>query len=54
MFELGTVGGVLANEMGEEIWDADVFQVCDHYSQEKKPLILIYIIQFKFENHVMN
>jgi len=39
MFELGTVGGVLANEMGEEIWDADVFQVCDHYSQDQKSLI---------------
>jgi hypothetical protein len=39
MFELGTAGGVLANEMGEEIWDADVFQVCDRYSRNAKSLI---------------
>jgi hypothetical protein len=42
MFELGTVGGVLANEMGEQIWDAEVFQAYDHYSRTEKSLILIY------------
>jgi hypothetical protein len=42
MFELGTVGSVLANEMGEEIWDVEVFHAYDHYSRTKKSPILIY------------
>ncbi len=47
MFELGTVGNVLANEMGEEIWGVEVFHAYDHYSQEEKPLISILIIKTK-------
>jgi len=39
MFELGTVGGVLANEMGEEIWGVEVFHAYDRYSRTKKSLI---------------
>jgi hypothetical protein len=42
MFELGTVGGVLANEMGEEIWDVEVFQAYDRYSRTIKSLISIH------------
>jgi hypothetical protein len=38
MFELGTAGDVLANEMGEEIWDVEVFHAYDHYSQNKNRL----------------
>jgi hypothetical protein len=29
MFELGTVGDVVVDEMDEELWDADVFLLCD-------------------------
>ena len=35
MFGLGTVGSCLATEMGEALWDVEVFQVCDHYSRSK-------------------
>ena len=42
MFELGTVGGVLPNEMGEEIWDVEVFQAYDRYSRMINSLILIH------------
>lgn len=35
MFGLGTVGSCLATEMGEALWDIEVFQVCDHYSRDK-------------------
>jgi hypothetical protein len=38
MFELGTVGGVLANVMGGEIWGVEVFHVYDHHSQVKNRL----------------
>ncbi len=41
MFELGNVGDVLQNEMGEEIWDVEVFQAYDRYSRTKKSLISI-------------
>jgi hypothetical protein len=39
MFELGTVGGVLANGMGEEIWGVEVFHAYDHDSRVKMSLI---------------
>lgn len=47
MFELGTVGGVLANEMGGEIWGVEVFHACDHYSRMEKGLIQVYTAQPK-------
>ena len=39
MFELGTVGGVLANGMGGEIWGVEVSHAYDHHSRGKLSLI---------------
>jgi hypothetical protein len=38
MFELGTADSVPRRDaMGEEIWDVEVFLVCDHYSLSPNP-----------------
>jgi hypothetical protein len=38
MFELGTVGDVVVDEMDEELWDADVFLLCDRDSRQENTL----------------
>ncbi len=45
MFELGTEGDVLANEVGEGIWGAEVFHAYDHYRRAGNALISILILE---------
>jgi hypothetical protein len=38
MFELGTVGDVVVDEMDEELWGADVSPLCDRDSRQENSL----------------
>jgi hypothetical protein len=38
MFELGTVGDVVIDEMDKGLWDIDVFPLCDRDSRQENSL----------------